>query len=54
MFSCLMHLYANFEMWGLPPLNSTFKTLVTNLQICLTNHPFKNPQIHPFFAPNLP
>jgi hypothetical protein len=39
-----MHLYANFEMWILPPLNSTFKTPLTNPQLCLANQPFKNPQ----------
>jgi hypothetical protein len=32
MFPGFMHLYTNFEMCILPPLNSTLKTLPTNPQ----------------------
>ncbi len=63
MFSCIMHLYANFEMCPLPPLNSALKPLPSplapkstpflpqkNPQIYLVNHPLNNPNFHPLFA----
>ncbi len=42
MFSCLMHLYANFEICVVLPSNSTLKTFPTN------------PQITPFLAQTSP
>jgi hypothetical protein len=51
MYSCSMHLYVNFEICHLPPLNSVLKISLTHSQICIPNHPSKYPQMAPLFAP---
>jgi hypothetical protein len=41
-----MHLYVNFEIYVLAPLNPALKIPPISPQI-LPNHPLKNPQMHP-------
>ncbi len=43
MFSSLVHLYANFEMWVLSLLNSAFKNPPNQPQICPNSALKKNP-----------
>jgi len=47
MFSSLMHLYANFEMWVFPLLNSAFKNSPNQPQICPNSALRKNPNAPP-------